>query len=65
MSIEADIRSGEKKKRRITLSLNGWKQKVVIIGVPETIRFGVCLISLFRSFSQVFLFNIGESVFTE
>ena len=46
MSIEADIRSEEKKKRRITVSVNGKRLNVVIIGVPKSIRFGVCLLSL-------------------
>ena len=46
MSIEADIRSEEKKKRRITFTVNGERVNAVIIGVPESIRFGVCLLSL-------------------
>ena len=46
VSIEADIRSEEKEKRRLTFAVNGERLNVVIIGVPESIRLGVCLISL-------------------
>ena len=54
MSIEADIRSGEKEKRRITFTVNGKRANAVVIGVPESIRFGVCLLSL--SFSLIYPF---------
>ena len=57
MSIEADIRSRDKEKRRITLSVNGRRVNVVIIGVPETIRFGVCLISLSFYLNNIFVYN--------
>ena len=60
MSIEADIRSGEKEKRRITYSVNGRRVNVVIIGVPESIRFGVCNSTIYISLSLISLCNIGE-----
>ena len=56
MSMEADIRSGQKEKRRITFTVNEIRVNVVIIGVPESIRFGVCLIplSFFLDISVIF-----------
>ena len=49
MSIEADVRSGEKEKRRLKFIVNGRREKVIITGVSESIRFGVCSISLILS----------------
>ena len=46
MSIEADLRSGEREERILRFLVNGTREKIVIIGVPESIRFGVCLLSL-------------------
>ena len=53
MSIEADLRSGEREERRIRFLVNGRREKTVIVGVPESIRFGVCNISLFLSSSLI------------
>ena len=44
VSIEADLLSGEKEERRIRFLVNGRREKTVIVGVPESIRFGVCVI---------------------
>ena len=44
VSIEADLRSGEREERGIRFLVNGRRQKTVIVGVPESIRFGVCVI---------------------
>ena len=55
MSIEADIRSGEKEKRRITFTVNGKRANAVVIGVPESIRFAVCLISLSFYLTHTFI----------
>ena len=64
MSIEADIRSKDQKKRRITFILNG--TGAVFIGVPETIRFGVCSLSisspLSNSFTKVSLSEPNETI---
>ena len=45
VSIEADLRSWSRQERRIRFMINGKREKMVIVGVPESIRFGVCLIS--------------------
>ena len=44
VSIEADLRSGEREERRIRFLINGRREKTVIVGVPESIRFCVCVI---------------------
>ena len=44
VSIEADLRSGEREERRIRFLVNGERDWRVIVGVPESIRFGVSLI---------------------
>ena len=44
VSIEADLRSEEREERRIRFLINGEREKIVIVGVPESIRFGVCVL---------------------
>ena len=44
VSIEADLRSGEREERRIRFLVNGRREKTVIVGVPESIRFCVCVL---------------------
>ena len=39
MSIEADLRSGEREERRIRFLVNGERQKTVIVGVPRVSDF--------------------------
>ena len=44
VSIEADLRTEKREERRIRFLVNGRREKTVIVGVPESIRFGVCVI---------------------
>ena len=46
VSIEANIWNREREQRRIQFLINGKRENVVIVGVPESIIFGVCLIPL-------------------
>ena len=61
VSIEADLRSGEREERRIRFLVNGQREKTVIVGVPESIRFGVCVISLlfFSHLSYSFIVKVS------
>ena len=61
MSIEADLRSGEREERRIRFLVNGRREKTVIVGVPESIRFGVCVIHhpLFSHLSYSFIVKVS------
>ena len=64
VSIEADLRSEEEEERRIRFLINGKREKTVIVGVPESIRFGVCVIHhpLFShlSYSSWSCFSAGK-----
>ena len=43
VSIEANIWNREREQRRIQFLINGKRENVVIVGVPESIRFCVCV----------------------
>ena len=61
MSIEADLRSGEREERRIRFLVNGRREKTVIVGVPGSIRFGVCVIHhpLFSHLDYSFIVKVS------
>ena len=61
MSIEADLRSEEEKERRIRFLINGKREKTVIVGVPKSIRFGVCVLHhpLFSHLSYSFIVKVS------
>ena len=64
VSIEADIRRREREERRIRFLVNGRREKTVIVGVPESIRLGVCVIHhpLFSHLSSLFLVKVSLCV---
>ena len=43
MWIEADLRSGEKKKRTLHFFVNGMMKKIFFYNLPESVKMGVAL----------------------